>query len=302
MLFKWCRTILLTGLTFASGAYGLTAGAQALVSGSPFLGLDSLQQEVELNPCLPESQVQDTYGTAAREYLLKERSRWPAGMCQDPALARGIADWLYNSSALLAKTDRPLVMADIIQRRSSILRACPSKACLHDKLPAMTDWAKTNLDRTPVYGSDDQPISVKGALLTLPKLSLRGLDLPLPGQEKNCEGGTIDDLEFFSTNLKVSGKAYVLVKCRGSEAGKKTWVLENDGGKVWRPVVDLRASTMQIGEIHRNRMPLIFSYLELPRGTRVRILAYEDNRYQELLRFLLVEDNNKLAHAFEVDR
>ena len=293
--------MLLTGLAVMSGTYIPAASSQIISFANPFVGVGSAQQEISLNPCLPEAEVQNQFGASAVRQLQQATRSWPANMCQDRTIARNLADWLYNSSALLAKTDRPLVMADLIHKRTRMLLACRDLRCLHDKLPPVVDWAKTNLDRTPVYGIDDQPISVEGALLSLPKLSLRGLDLPLPGQNKFCGGGGIDDLDFFSTNLKVSGKAYVLVKCKADNGERKSWILENDGGKDWRAVVDLRASSMQIGNLRRNNHPIIFSYLEESRGTRVRILSYQDNSYREMLRFLVVEDRSKLAHAFEVE-
>ncbi len=301
MLVKWCRAILLTGLAVMSGTYLPVASSQIISFANPFVGVGSAQQEISLNPCLPETEVRNQFGAGAALQLQQAVKQWPANLCKDPTIARNLADWFYNSSALLAKTDRPLVMADIIHNRTRTLLACRDLRCLRDKLPAMVDWAKTNLDRTPVYGIDDQPISVEGALLSLPRLSLRGLDLPLPGQQKFCGGGGIDDLDFFSTNLKVSGKAYVLVKCKADSGERKSWILENDGGKDWRAVVDLRASAMQIGNLRRNNHPIIFSYLEESRGTRVRILSYQDNSYREMLRFLVIEDRSKLAHAFEVE-
>ncbi|HLU01406.1 MAG TPA: hypothetical protein VKZ94_01500 [Advenella sp.] len=284
-----------------SGAYLPVASGQIISFANPFVGVGSAQQEISLNPCLPVTEVRNQFGAGAALQLQQAVKQWPANLCSDAIVARNLADWLYNSSALLAKTGRPLVMADIIQNRTRTLLACSDLRCLRDKLPAMVDWAKTNLDRTPVYGADDQPISVEGALLSLPRLSLRGLDLPLPGQQKFCGGGGIDDLDFFSTNLKVSGKAYVLVKCKADNGERKSWILENDGGKDWRAVVDLRASSMQIGNLRRNNHPIIFSYLEENRGTRVRILSYQDGSYREMLRFLVVEDRSKLAHAFEIE-
>lgn len=301
MLVKWCRAMLLTGLAAMSGTYIPAASGQIMSFARPFVGVGSAQQEIALNPCLPEADVLKQFGAVAVEQLRQAAARWPANTCRDAAVSHNLADWFYNSSALLAKTDRPLVMADIIQKRTRSLAACRDVACLRDKLPAMVDWAKTNLDRTPVYGTDDQPINVEGALLSLPKLSLRGLHLPLPGQGKFCAGVQIDDLDFFSTNLKVSGKAYVLVKCREDRGDRKNWILENDGGKEWRPVVDLRASSMQIGNLRRNNHPIVVSYLEENRGTRVRILSYQDNSYREMLRFLVIDDHAKLAHAFEVE-
>ncbi|AHG64680.1 hypothetical protein MIM_c26100 [Advenella mimigardefordensis DPN7] len=301
MLVKWCRAMLLAGFAVMSGMYLPVASSQVISFANPFVGVGSAQQEIALNPCLPETDVRNQFGAGAVQQLQQALNQWPANVCTDPLIARNLADWLYNSSALIAKTDRPLVMADIVQTRTRVLLACRDLKCMRDKLPAMVDWAKTNLDRTPVYGLDDQPSSVEGALLSLPRLSLRGLDLPLPGQQKFCGGGTIDDLNFFSTNLKVSGKAYVLVKCKVDNGERKSWILENDGGKDWRAVVDLRSSSMQIGTLRRNNHPIISSYLEETGGTRVRILSYQDNSYQEMLRFLVVEDRSKLGHAFEIE-
>ncbi len=300
MLVKWCRAMLLTGLAAMSGTFIPSASGQIISFASPFVGVASAEQEIALNPCLPEAEVHKQFGATAVEHLRQAVASWPANMCQDRTVAQNLADWLYNSSALLAKTDRPLVMADIIAKRNSQLQACRDIACLRDSLPTMVDWAKTNLDRTPVYGTDDQPVTVEGALLSLPKLSLRNLNVPLPGQEKFCGGHDIDSLDFFSTNLKVSGKAYVLAKCKADKGDRKTWILENDGGKQWRAVVDLRASSMHISALLRNNHPIITSSLEVPRGTRVRILSYDGYSYKEMLRFLLVEDRSRLAHAFEI--
>lgn len=301
MLVKWCRAMLLTGLAVMSGIYIPSASGQIISFASPFVGVASAEQEISLNPCLPEAEVYKQFGAHAVEYLHQAAANWPANMCTDRTVAQNLADWLYNSSALLAKTDRPLVMADIIAKRNDQLQACRDITCLRDSLPTMVDWAKTNLDRTPVYGTDDQPVTVEGALLSLPKLSLRTLNVPLPGQEKFCGARDIDSLDFFSTNLKVSGKAYVLVKCKADKGERKTWVLENDGGKQWRAVVDLRASAMHISALRRNNHPIITSSLEEPRGTRVRILSYDGYSYKEMLRFLLIEDRSRLAHAFEVE-
>ncbi len=284
-----------------SGTYLPVASSQIISFASPFVGVASAQQEIALNPCLPEAEVRKQFGADAVLQLRRAAAAWPANMCKDPMVAQHMADWLYNSSALLAKTDRPIIMADIVAKRTEKLATCRDVSCMREMLPPMVDWAKTNLDRTPVYGTDDQPMPVEGGLLSLPKLSLRNLDLPLPGQEKFCKSRDIESLDFFSTNLKVSGKAFVLAKCKHDSGDRKTWILENDGAKQWRTVVDLRANAMHISSLRNNDHPIITSSMEEPRGTRVRVLSYEGNSYLEKLRFLLVEDRTHLGHAFEVE-
>src|SRR5690606_19711365 len=124
MLVKWCRAILLTGLAVMSGAYLPVASGQIISFANPFVGVGSAQQEISLNPCLPVTEVRNQFGAGAARQLQQAVKQCPANLCSDAIVARNLADWLYNSSALLAKTDRPLVIADIIHNRTRTLLAC----------------------------------------------------------------------------------------------------------------------------------------------------------------------------------
>ncbi|MGH8813844.1 MAG: hypothetical protein ACREXO_17675, partial [Advenella sp.] len=95
-----------------SGTYLPVASSQIISFANPFVGVGSAQQEISLNPCLPETEVRNQFGASAVLQLQQVVKQWPANLCKDSIIARNLADWLYNSSALLAKTDRPLVMAD----------------------------------------------------------------------------------------------------------------------------------------------------------------------------------------------
>ena len=187
MLVKWCRAMLLAGIAVMSGMNLPVASSQIISFANPFVGVGSAQQEIALNPCLPEADVRNQFGAGAVQQLQQALSQWPANLCKDPLIARNLADWLYNSSALLAKTDRPLVMADIIQGRTRMLLACRDLRCMRDKLPAMVDWAKTNLDRTPCTAWMISPVASRGPCCHCPGYPCEGWISRCPAS-KNSAG------------------------------------------------------------------------------------------------------------------
>lgn len=265
------------------------------------VGLSSAAQEISLNPCIPESVIKSRFGQSGVELLRENKKKWPASMCENTQVAIGLFEWLYLSSALQAQTDRPVLISRLIKTRNNGLALCQTVACLAERLPRMIEWAQTNLDRTAIYRESDR-VPVKSELLSHPRLSLRELVLPLQGQYEWCHSSTFDALDFHTVNIKVSGKALVLVKCKTGKPEGPTWIIENAANsKAWVPIM----SSQLLGELYilpnsRYTYPTLYSQKKLSDGIRVTFFEYGEDLYQEKLAFTVNVDASREALAFDV--
>ncbi|MFA5701883.1 MAG: hypothetical protein WC982_00005 [Advenella sp.] len=265
------------------------------------VGLPSAFQETALNPCIPESVIKSRFGQSGVELLRDTQKQWPANMCENTQVASGLFEWLYISSALQAQTDRPVLISRLIKTRNNGLALCQTVDCLAERLPRMIEWAQTNLDRTAVYRESDR-MQVKSELLSHPRLSLRELVLPLQGQYEWCRSSTFDSLDFHTVNMKVSGKALVLVKCKTSEPEGPTWIIENaSNSKVWVPIMSSQSlSELYILPNSRYTYPTLYSQKKLPEGIRVTFFEYGEDLYQQKLGFTINVDASGEALAFDI--
>lgn len=265
------------------------------------VGLPFAFQEIALNPCVPESVIRGKFGQKGVQLLRDAQKNWPASMCDNTQVALGLFEWLYTSAALQAQTDRPVLISRLIKTRNESLAACETVACLANRLPRMVEWAQTNLDRTAVYRESDR-LPVKAELLSHPRLSLRELVLPLPGQLEWCRSSNFESLDFFTVNMKVSGKALVMVQCKTSVPAGPTWIMENAANsRVWVPILFNKALSEQyILPNSRYTYPTLYSQEKTPFGIRVTFSEYGEDLYQEKLGFTINVDASGEALAFDV--
>ncbi len=265
------------------------------------VGLPFAFQEIALNPCIPESVIKGRFGQSGVELLRETQKKWPAKMCENMQVASGLFEWLYTSSALQAQTDRPVLISRLIKTRNNSLALCQTVACLEERLPRMIEWAQTNLDRTAVYRESDR-IPVKSELLSHPRLSLRELVLPLQGQFEWCGSSTFNALDFYTVNMKVSGKAVVLVQCKTGKQESPTWIIENAANsKVWVPVMFHQSlNDLYILPNSRYTYPTLYRHEKLSQGIHITFFEYGEDLYQQKLGFTINVDASGEALAFEV--
>lgn len=265
------------------------------------VGLPFAFQEIALNPCIPESVIKSRFGQSGVDLLRVAQQQWPANMCENTQVASMLFEWFYISAALQAQTDRPVLISRLIKTRNNGLALCQTVACLTERLPRMIEWAKTNLDRTAVYRESDR-MPVKSELLSHPRISLRELVLPLPGQLEWCRSSTFDSLDFYTVNIKVSGKALVMVQCKSSTPQSPAWIIENAANaKVWVPIMFSQSlSDLDIMPNSRYTYPTLYSKKNVPHGIRITFFEYGEDLYQQKLEFTINVDASGEALAFEV--
>ena len=265
------------------------------------LGLPFAAQELVLNPCVPESVMWANFGQNGVRLLQEARSQWPAKLCENVPVALRLFEWQYTSSALLAQTERPVLMQRLIETRKNSLAACDSVACLSNRLPRMIEWAKINLDRTAVYGENDR-LPVRAEMLSHPRLSLRGLVLPLQEQLKWCGSSDFESLEFYTVNIKVSGQALVMAQCKTNNPVRPTWLIENaSNSRYWIPILlENTLSNLYIMPNSRYTYPTLYSRSNEAEGVRIRIAEYGDDFYRQKLSFLVNSDASGMELAFDV--
>lgn len=278
-----------------------TVLAQAGTEVSSRVGFASLKQELRINPCLSNKVVADLYGSAAIPMAQQERKKWPDSLCQNPLTVQALANWHFSSSALLANTERPVVVAGLITERNRILRACPTVSCISSQLPRMLEWARVNMDRTPIANIDARPVSVMGKPLVHPKISLRGLVLPLENQTKVCTGNE-HDLEFYTSNIVVSGAALTVVRCENNGQGSM-WLLENSPpSNKWRKILFAAGEeNFYILPNNREDYPTLFLKNRVPSGELITVFDYDKhNGYQRKISFVVSQDEFGMFHAFDL--
>lgn len=286
------------GLLFSVGSAYAQFDRSLLREG---VGLPFAFQEIALNPCIPESVIRGRFGQNGVDLLQNTQKQWPANMCENTQVSLGLFEWLYTSSALQAQTDRPVLIGRLIKNRNDSLAVCQTVACLGERLPRMVEWAQTNLDRTTIYRESDR-LPVKSELLSHPRLSLRELVLPLPGQFEWCRSSSFESLDFYTVNMKVSGKALVMVQCKTSAPASPTWIIENAANsKVWVPIMFNKALKEQyIMPNSRYTYPTLYGQEKTPLGIRITFSEYGEDLYQEKLGFTINVDASGEALAFDV--
>lgn len=286
------------GLLFSVGTVYAQFDPSLLRTG---VGLPFAFQEIALNPCIPESVIKGRFGQSGVKLLHESQKQWPAKMCENTKVASGLFEWLYISAALQAQTDRPVLISRLIKTRSNGLALCQTVACLGERLPRMMEWAQTNLDRTAIYRESDR-IPVKSELLSHPRLSLRELVLPLHGQFEHCRSSTFDSLDFYTVNMKVSGKALVMVQCKTSTPESPTWIIENAANsKVWVPIMfNPSLNNLYILPNSRYTYPTLYGQKNVPEGIRVSFFEYGEDLYQQKLGFTINADASGETLAFDV--
>ena len=277
------------------------AQAQTGADAALRIGFTSLQQELSINPCLSDRVVADLYGPAAIPAAEQERKKWPNNLCQNPLTVQALANWHFSSSALLANTERPVVIANLIRERNKILADCSSVSCISQQLPRMLEWARINLDRTPIATAENRPVSVISKPLSHPKISLRGLQLPLDQQAKVCPGGE-ESLEFYTTSILVPGAALAVARC--AHQGKASmWLLEKDAKtSAWKTILfSPDDDGFFILPNTREEHPTLFLKKRVPAGELITVYEFNGNtRYQRKISFVVSPDEFGMLHAFDL--
>lgn len=277
--------------------------AQAQLSSDAALriGFTSLKQELSINPCLSDKVVADLYGPSAIPLAEQERKKWPSNLCLNPLTVQALADWNFNSSALLANTERPVVVATLIEQRNEVLLACRTVTCISQQLPRMLEWAKVNLDRTPITSAETRPLSIIGKPLQHPKISLRGLQLPLEQQHNVCAGEP-EDLEFYTSNLTVSGTALAIARCV-NQGQASIWLLEKDvQTSAWETILFTAGEDgFYILPNNREEHPTLFLKNRVPNGELITVYEFvADAGYQRKISFVVAPDEFGMLHAFDL--
>ena len=278
------------------------AQAQTGADAALRIGFTSLQQELSINPCLSDKVVADLYGAGAIPLAEQERKKWPANLCQNPLTVQALANWHFSSSALLANTERPVVIAHLIRERNNTLAACTTVSCISQLLPRMLEWAKVNLDRTPVTSADSRPVPVIGKPLLHPKISLRGLNLPLENQTKVCPNHE-DSLEFYTTSIVVPGAALAVARC-DNQGQSSLWLLEKDATtSQWQTILaSLGEDGFFILPNNREEHPTLFLKKRVPNGELITVYEFNGNtRYQRKISFVVSPDEFGMLHAFDLN-
>lgn len=279
----------------------IAAQAQGGSEAAARVGFTSLKQELSINPCLSDKVVADLYGHAAIPMAEQERKKWPVNLCQNPLTVQALADWHFSSSALLANTERPVVIANLIQQRNRTLLSCKTVACISQQLPRMLEWAKVNLDRTPITNSDSRPLSVIGKPLLHPKISLRGLQLPLEGQRNVCSGDA-ESLEFYTSNMSVTGAALAVARCV-NQGQASLWLLEKDSQTTdWKTILFAAGEDgFSILPNNREAHPTLFLKNRVATGELITVYEFdEDAGYQRKISFVVTPDEFGMLHAFDL--
>lgn len=278
-----------------------SAQAQTGADAALRVGFTSLQQELSINPCLSDRVVADLYGPAAIPVAEQERKKWPANLCQNPLTVQALANWHFSSSALLANTERPVVIANLIRERNNILASCSSVSCISQQLPRMLEWARISLDRTPVAPAENRPVPVMGKPLSHPKISLRGLQLPLESQASACPGGE-NSLEFYTTSILVPGAALAVARC-ANQGHSSLWLLEKDAKtSVWQTIL-FSADEDEFFILPNNREdhPTLFLKKRVPGGELITVYEFNGkSRYQRKISFVVSPDEFGMLHAFDL--
>lgn len=293
----------------------MIASTATALSRNSILGFGEAKYEIAINPCVDEFALRDRFGEEAvrlREEALKQ---WPEGLCNNNRIAYQLATWNYHYTSLLAKTERPVVIANEIAKHNKTLHSCLTLECLNRHLPRMIEWVYFNIDRLPVY-TDAESASrgqapLAGAPVMHPTLALRNLPSQLTGMAAVCQETSISELDFYTVDFSVEGRPIVLATCKHSLRAPVTnhsaWLLERINGDTsstgagWREIlVDHNVTRLYIAMNSRTTYPTLFSRRNINAGEEVSFYAYQES-VQHYVRSVVLNiafDSQGRAHGF----
>lgn len=266
------------------------------------LGFHKLEYELAINPCLEDKVVREHYTEADLQNARAQMTKYPPGLCENKQILSMLANWNYNSSALLANSERPFILGREIAIEHAQIKKCKTLDCLQKRLPNMLEWSKTMLSRTPISSRDVDSLFMKSTPIEHPRLALRGLKLPLSNQKEVCGGNDISALKFASSSLIVADRALAIVTCQ-EENKLGTWLLEKrEDIAQWKEILVLPGiANVAILPNNRELYPHIFYKQRNGKDETMTIMRYSEAwGYQKRVQFDLSFDEYGLAHAFNV--